>query len=587
MERTLLLFAGGIGFLLWACSQWGFRSVASDVRENKSSESKYFWMLALALPVMGFIVSTPSNPPLFAAGHGLGTGFLIGGLAAALACWFFVKAHFETEENSAPSLLKTFVAPAGLALAVSTIPSLFLRDVLEDAFSGVAIGWLVSASAIYVGHLGVKETEVRSRILNGILLSTGIAILLCSVMFLGELRGGMNLPGKISSSLVHWSASAAVFASLSLLILYIVALPEDFVSKIPFTARFKEMIAKLPGREDKSQSRWEQVVLAFAAALTLLAGKITADRFPVKSEDILEAKDKTLKALMGLMGTSALFQVIFVGVFAGLLIHWIIAGTRGSESGDSREAIRRTVVSCLVVLAGSIFAMQRLGGLGVGMMLVAMVPMQGVGFYRNRNLGLESDPAPATFQSQLIPRVLAFGILILLYRLISVRYSTLLRGVGLTDNFALFSLLIGAAAPVALGSWFKGLQAESDIKGKTGRLILATVLTLALPAVLIAIWGGKAVLPLAAGAAIGVCLSEAGGFEILAGFALALAMLQWTGHATALAELSRDAKILFLIRFGASIAIPWLVIEAIVHFSKRPGSPSIGGGRELNGEAKP
>ena len=55
---------------------------------------------------------------------------------------------------------------------------------------------------------------------------------------------------------------------------------------------------------------------------------------------------------------------------------------------------------------------------------------------------LADSPSGLQPASQIV-RLVAFGALLALYRLFSSRFESELRGVGLTDHYALFGLLFG------------------------------------------------------------------------------------------------------------------------------------------------
>ena len=578
MERSLLMLGGGIGLLIWLCGQLFVRGNAKEVIHEEVGISRFFWILALAIPFLGFLVTLPSNPPLFTAGHGLGTGFLIGGFACALAFWFVIKSILTISEASPPSVLKLLTAPIGIALATAILPSLFLRSVLEDALAGIAIGWLTSATILFVESLSLKNEFQRNLFHNCLSLVTGVSALLCCMILLGEMKGGINLPGKLASTLIHWSVPGAVFAALSLLGLYFFSLPREVSSKIPFLPQIEVFLQQKAGSEAGGNLWLERIQIGGLALFILIAGKITAGRFPESGEKLFPFRNGTFKLLSSFVGGSSLFQVILIGVVAGLLVRWILSETRVEENRSQHAATRSVGVACLVVLAGTILAMQRMGGFGVGIMLFSLLPLQVIGFYRAEGASL-SDFLP--IRATLFPKVLFFGLLVLVYRLIAVRFASVLHGVSLTDNYALLSLLIGAVVPMSLGGWFGSMRTESGNKTRLWRITLSGIALLAIPTILISIWGVKATLPLTAGLALGACLIETGGMGLLFGLAMALALMQWTGHASVLTEMSRDAKILFLIRFGFSIVIPWLLIESVLRYSNRSKTErgSVTGGR--------
>src|SRR3982750_1353750 len=93
MERNLLLLSFALGAVVWLC---GYLSSGSWPRAGSTPPNTTlprFWIIAaLALPILVFLLTLPSAGTLFAPGHGLGVGFLIGGLAGLLAVWVTLRA---------------------------------------------------------------------------------------------------------------------------------------------------------------------------------------------------------------------------------------------------------------------------------------------------------------------------------------------------------------------------------------------------------------------------------------------------------------------------------------------------------------
>src|SRR5437879_843541 len=115
MERNLLLLSFALGGVVWLC---GFLTSATWPRAGSGSSAALplFWIVtALILPIVVFLATLPSSPPFFAAGHGLGVGFLIGGVAGLLAAWLILRAFAAADKGEVVSPAAAIAAPIGLA----------------------------------------------------------------------------------------------------------------------------------------------------------------------------------------------------------------------------------------------------------------------------------------------------------------------------------------------------------------------------------------------------------------------------------------------------------------------------------------
>src|SRR2546426_1029784 len=84
-----------------------------------------------------------------------------------------------------------------------------------------------------------------------------------------------------------------------------------------------------------------------------------------------------------------------------------------------------------LVLAGFMIAYRLLAGFGLGVALIAAWAVSGL-------TTIPSDLSDRSGRSDAILIPLTFGVILLIYRLFSTRYSHELRGVALDDHYALF-----------------------------------------------------------------------------------------------------------------------------------------------------
>ncbi len=586
MERSLFGVVCILGGLVWLCGALLGRMSRSEAKPPPSSLPKGIWGAVVALPILGFLVTLPENPPLFSAGHGLGTGLLIGGLAAALAYAFSLSSIEASGSDEPPNLLNAVASPISLGFAVAVLPSIFLRNVVADALSGVAIGWLMTAVILFSAtSLSPGKTHASALQLS-LALTTGIVCLFAAFMTLGELKGVMELAGKAGAASIHWSVPAAIFSILAILILWVFALPKQFALRLPLLPTAVGYFQSGAPSESEGEKRVNRLVLATSSLLILIVGKIVASRFALIGEKPTVSKNALVKALYGVLGHSQLLHVVLVGVVVGLLIRWVFLDATDRDEPGNGSCLKRSLFpASVVMISGSMIAFLLLGGFGMALMLCASLPI----FLVSMPLEIGAKEGENTVKStrnllfESFTRVLFFGILLAFYRLFSVLHLSDLRGVALTDQYAIFCVLLGAMFPGALSVWRNSFQQTSSSTGVASpgeslrtllQLALVGVVLLVAPALLMAILGIKALLPLIAGLAFGAIVVDTGILTCLLSLALALAITQFTSHILPLTELTRDKKLVFVVQAGVVVAVLCLVNEFVGRSKRRSFTPN-------------
>lgn len=598
MERSLLWSAFALGWFSWLYGLLATRSQRTGSVSGEMGISRPFLRTALGLPILVFLITLPSRPP-FAAGHGLGNGFLLGGIGALLSGWVLLRA-LHSEKTAASALLPSraaiaIAAPYGMALVTAITPLLWMRAALPDALLSVAIGWFCISVLLYVGALSPLTPQpplpqgARGRASSGarplpgiggggwglsLVVGTAFAVLLCTVAALGEYRGAVAIAG--SAQVVSWSALGMVFAAGVPLVLLLTALPASLLGQIVLKLPLASLFAGLSGRMVQTEDARRTAVrgLRFLFCLLLLLGL----------GGLLARK---------VSGQPHLFHVLALGIVIGLIAWWVTAA-RGSQEGGSAEAISRQngALGVLVVLAGSMAAYQMLAGLGIGLMLIGVSLVAGFAltgaFERADDVNAATSPtvndtgAEQALQTAAhLVRLLVFGLILLLYRLFATRFSGDLRGVSLSDHYAVFGFLVGALLPGLLSGFLLRPNAGSP-SSQIFRLVVAAALALLVPALILVVWGAKCVLALLIGLSLAVALTEtapdtplsAGSatdssesirtewrldplavslLPCLFALAVALALTQWTHHVLPFALLSRQEKIHALLWVAGSI----------------------------------
>ncbi|HEX8464610.1 MAG TPA: hypothetical protein VF627_08330, partial [Abditibacterium sp.] len=159
--------------------------------------------------------------------------------------------------------------------------------------------------------------------------------------------------------------------------------------------------------------------------------------------------------------------------------------------------------------------------------------------------------------------VLSFLSIILMSRLFATHFRAELRGAGLSDQFALFGFVAGAALPVFLGSLLKSEQ-------KTGlmRSLGVGALGLGLLAAMLSIWGLKVVpawflgLSLAsAGWNFGTSKAQSRPLVALICLSMSAAVTQWAGRFASLSELPRAERLHLLLWSLGGLIVLVLVVD--------------------------
>ena len=507
MERILLFASLLIGGLVWLLSS--LRPATVQAANPAPAETMPPWRnplgkIALALPILGFLVTLPTNHPLFSAGHGLGSGFLIGGAAALVTAWSVFR------QRGAIALS----APLGIACAASALPLLFLRGSVVDALIGVAIGWLATTFPLFLATRTDSENADTSAISGTLVAGVGFAAAICGLAALGIWRDELT-PALARTT---WSAVAILFGAVGSLMALIAqyVLPKDNASGIK---------TLMP-------------TLVFAAV-----GAIVMKLFSVK-----------------IAPEPRLFMVTLAGLLAWPAALWLLRDARARDAArNPQSALGLPPLAVLVIAAGFIAAYQMLQGFGAGIFVLALFLSAAVG---PRRSGAEIS-------------LLLFATTLMLYRVFATRFNDDLKGVVLTDQYALFGLIFGALLPGIMAS-LVGRRSSAGTGGVL-TLILAGTLALIAPAAIVLLFGGKSALALLLGLALGSVQLLRGtngtspGLSQLPGLftlAVALALNQFTGKILPLTEMTRLHKVQLLCWLVAGVVAALVLAGATSRPSK-------------------
>ena len=549
MERNLLWAAFAIGAAGWLCALLLTKPRAES--SDKPGIPRLILYAAVALILVGHLVSMPSTPP-FARGHGWGMGWLIGGIASLLAAWVTLR-HREGENPIADAAAHS--APFFLALPAAVIPLLFMRTTVIDTILGIALGWL--AISLLLSTLNSQHSTLLS--------GAAFAVTLSGTMALAVFRGA----GIYQE--FRWGAAAAVMASGIPLLIFLSALPQSLYAALGLRLPFAGAIARSGGDALKTEAARESAargIRVILSALLLLGLAYLVSLKVVEQRAILTAAA--------------------IGIVAALTAWWLLRDgveewrSRGEEEtgrredagmggrGDAHHGMNSVAIperpnartperpdyhtpshsplAVLVILAGIMVAYQLLAGFGVGIAVLAAWLVGGV--------ALSGSPA-----ARPLAAALAFGTVFVLYRVAVERFSDEMRGVSVTDHYALFGFVFGLLAPSLLSR----LAPESADWKALNRLFVIGLLILAAPAGIVLVWGQKTLitflfgLALAAASALsGIQAFRRSGVQALIAMAMAAAVAQWTHVALPLAALPRTDK-LKILAWGVGIAVILLI----------------------------
>jgi len=581
MERSLLLLILSIGGVVWLCGTLSAKLFRGNYLAGLKTIPPMWIGVGIALPVIVFLITMPASHPYFSEGHGLGTGFLVGGLAGLVSVYGVICALSYADSGDEVSAAAIVAAPIGLALSASVIPSIWLRPGLLDAECGIALGWLSATIVGYAGLASQWQTRVTTVAGTSMALSAAASALFCSLAGLGELRGAVNLLGR-SPAILHWSAIGLTVSACLTVLLVIVTLPTGLTFRLPLVSTFSALIERGQQSDSSRAAARRACRFVFCDIIILIAARVVAARFAERGESAWKTRSDFLRPIYDILGGSQVFHVLLLGVIAAIVVTWITYdhARQTSPLRSIHQSLQPNYLGALVLVGSGMIAFQEMGGFGLCLILVILLfhagltsageisdlqsPSNESSEARTRDEQSRSGAAAHT------ARLLLFGCALGLYRVFSARFTGDLRGVGLTDHYALFGLLVGAALPHCLSAFYHRVS-DGAIDSDAARLFRLTVtglLCLAAPAVIVAFWGAKCALALLIGLGISTLL-DGSILSALFALAIALAIAQWTHHLLPVSQLTRDQKIISVGWITLMVVLALVASEVASRLSKR------------------
>jgi len=511
MERSLLWASLVVGVVVFLCrflpsllARGGWAAASSDgpVAAAPPPPPEVHPLLrnvALAAPLVGLLVTLPTHGAFFAPGQRLGIGFLIGGIGALCAALPLLRVRRDV----APPAV-ALAAACGLGAAAVALALLFLRSAISDALMGVAIGWFCVTFALFLGLPATARAGSAGRQLAA---GAGVTATLAAAALLGTYRD--PLTAELAKG--TWSAVLTAFAAFGALLVAGAAL----VPAKDIYARLLPLVVLVGGG---------------GLALFLMAEKVTGEP-----------------------------RLWWCGV--GGLLAWPVALALLRDAARRPERMTASgfavpLLAVLVVTSGFLAAVQTLQGVGAAVFILALWLGLPATFAL---MPVEEDSETAAPVALASVGLLLFGTLLLLYRLFVTDYADDLRGVNLTDQYALFGLIVGAALPGLLAAVPERWRGGPDAKGGTVllTLVFCTLLALAAPGAVLVLFGPKSVVALLIGLALGSVQTLAGRASLLPSLfalAVALAIEQFAFFALPEHEPTRVQKVRYLLILVAVIA---------------------------------
>ena len=534
MERVLLGASLAVGLIVYLC-RFLPGAGSGGARRSAPPLDTRLLLAAVLLPALGFAVTLPSAGPLFAPGQRLGLGLLVGGIGALLST-LPLSARRGTAAAAAvtvppPALL--FASTLAMSVATVTCGLVLLRASLMDGLMGIAIGWLCAAFPLYLAI----PPERRGGI-DGSHLAYGAGV--TAALAAGAALGAYRDPLTPHLERLTWSGCLLGFAAFGALV------------TVGMTVAGGGGRAVGAGRVVP----FSALLIAGGLGLLLIATKIVGD---------------TRLAVVGVGG------LLLWPVALALLRDGVTRDTAAARS------FAVPVLPVVLVTTGFLAAIQTLQGYGAALAVTALFVALPATFALAPGLTMEAAEDGEAPLGPSAVALLTFSALLLLWRLFVTRWAGDLRGVTLTDQYALFGFVLGAAFPALLASFPARWSGRAAVP--LAAAVLSGVLVLAAPGSVLVLFGAKSLVALMIGLALGVVLARGrdAGPSALAGLlalGVALALDQFTGRVLPESDPTRADRIRWLVGMMAVVAAGVLAADRLGSGGEddtREATPSVAG----------
>ncbi|HQK93495.1 MAG TPA: hypothetical protein PLD23_08305 [Armatimonadota bacterium] len=543
------LFCGGVGIL------YGIAVLVGHGRETERAgpgpsdpdERRGLWAAAGAAVGLALIAACVGlgEAGLFAPGQRLVLGLLLGSVVGAAMC--LMLAGFERAMDDA--LARPGSAPArvrlGLAGAVGLVSAanlgvlataLLWRDDTDHALMGFGMGTVLAvvlASSLLAAR---GETVHRAG-----LWSAEIYALYVGALTLTVTLARLHFP---SSALLDWYLIPPALSGVAIVV----------VVAIAPVLTLRSVCANPTG----------------LALLTAVAPAVVA----AVALYVLNKRVLDTAGMMTCVGSG-------IGV-AMAMQGYLLSGQDTPSSAESPGGLQATALLGGLVLVAIALCMRVLGAFGVGLGLVALLTVAAPSLALGEGItGTVSPGARSAVRSAAMAA--GMGVFFLFYRLFIERFPEV-RLIELGVHYNFVAMVIGSLLPGLLCSYAartRALAAGRGVAVPLGRVGAVGLAVVALPLVLLALWGTKATLGLLVGSLVGLAFVAmlagaqgswwracGGAMPLLVG--LGYSSVQLPRAWPQVAALSRQGKVRTAALLAA-VLVAWFVVDSWV--LGRPETP--------------
>jgi hypothetical protein len=547
MDTHALWIAASVGI---ACLLAGFGLSRTAGGSLKSSVSAPFLLAAVLLPLAVFLVTLPSHGRLFAPGHDLGNGALLGGLGALLAA-NAVAPLWKQGKDPLSSTAKTACVAASLGAAVVAIcaEATLKHDTDYIAMLAVAVGWILVSALLL---MGVHRAEASKP-------AEWSVYLVVPTAYCATASAAIVLAGLRSSA--HQMHNGTLSAA-SVLLLFAAAVPVSLL----VSALFRLLISgKGAAARWMVRAQYASGIVAFVAAVRY------ADRYaPALSHDSVHESRGLEHLFAAATSGSHLLQASIVGITATLLCSWLSPSASSGTDAASQDGGKSTL-ALMAVLASSLLAYQLLAGFGVTLAALA-------GFLPLGLLLVNSGDGQTITRSVQAPVAIACAATGMgLYRLFFSLYDGNFPLSPYTDQYAVFGLTAGIALPLVLSQIGYGSARSSSNSASGLSLICAGLVSVLVPCALLVLWGNRCTIAFIAASSISSALLLAlrsGGVQpdnglmqsactLFGSLAIPVFMCEWAHYALSNPLYTRESKEHFAIGLAIILAVV-ILLQAVI-----------------------
>lgn len=581
MERSLVWSALAIGFACWIVGFSLTRRQRFALAGIGGALAPAYLATAIGLPILLFIATLPSRGRFFAPGHDLGNGFLLGAVGALLSSVLVIQHMLAASaETSRLRSAAVVASPFGLGVACAATPLLVPHDTLSIALLGVAIGWLAITGILLLGLVhGPRAQQACAAEPLCILAGACFVAMLSATIALGDFHGEVSFIKTTTS--VSWAVLAVAAAAAIPLFVLLCAASDVIFNPDARVALNPQAVGPLA---DTASIRARIGRAAIVVVGVGIVGRLLANRVidSGSESDSAAAVGRMAHAISTLIGPSRLFHVLGLGIVVGLLVWWISSTAHNPQQDETESEPefnwRNGALGILIALAGAMSAYQTLAGFGVGLMLIGVWPAVCLAILRAfEPTEAQGDSSQAsarhTETARRMVQTAAMGTILALFRVYTTMNDGLFPHSPYTDQYAAFGFVAGGVLPLFLSGFVLAKSKRDGSYVALARLFVSGALILAIPSLVLLLWGQKCVMAFLI--ALAITASGIGSTNTVTSFAagirrifpaiyaigLALALCEWSHYVLDTEDWTRVQKERVLVQIGVAAILIVLASE--------------------------